>query len=159
ATDHAGNSRTTTAHYRVVPYQPDASVRRGADGRLVGNGVYNLTGDGQTRFATVRPGDQVNYYVRLDNDGLVDDAITVRGTAGDDEFGVSYFHGRRDVSAMVKAGTYHVADLAPGEQRVIRVAVRARGTAGFGASHTVRITASSTGEPAAVDAVTAITRT
>jgi len=159
ATDHAGNTRTTTRHYRVVPFQPDASIRRGGTGRLVGNGVYNGTGAGQTHQARIRPGDQVNYYVRVDNDGLVDDTLTVRGTGGADQFGVSYFHGRRDVSAMVKAGTYQLTDLAPGDQRVIRVAVRVRRTAGSGASHTVRFVATSTSEPDANDTVVAITRT
>jgi hypothetical protein len=159
ATDHAGNTRQLTRHYRVVPFRPDASIRRGATGRLVGNDVYNSSGAGQERVARIRPGDEVNYYVRVDNDGTVDDTIVLHGTTGDEQFGVRYFHGRREVSGMVKAGTYRLTDLAPGEQRTLRIAVRARRTALPGATNVLRFTATSAGDGAVADTVVARTKT
>lgn len=107
--------------------RPDARVRRGSQGTLVGDGVYNADGTDQTATADLAPGGKVNYQVSVQNDGRATDRLKVRGPGSNLAFRVRYFDGAgRVISPAVVAGTYTTRRLAPGEAATIRVEVTLR---------------------------------
>jgi Arylsulfotransferase (ASST) len=158
ATDGAGNVRHSTRTYTVVPFQPDLAVRRGADGRLVGNDVYSATGEGQTRVTRVPGGGLARFTVVAENDGVDRDTFLLRGTRHNGQFAVRYFEGLDDVSAAVKAGTYRLRRLQPGDQHTLRVRVTARPGVPAGARLDVFLVATSLNAGTSIDVVKMVTR-
>jgi hypothetical protein len=73
------------------PYRPDAWLKLCGWGdtcahapphRYVGNGVYNGSGSGQTVTTGMEEGNDVRFWLRLENDGSSDDTVYVQGCRG-----------------------------------------------------------------------------
>src|SRR5690606_32273675 len=71
------------------PPRPDGRIKLGATGVLKGDDVYNTTGVGQTRRATVPRGSTVTYWVSAQNDAPFADTLCLRGTASNTAFKVT----------------------------------------------------------------------
>jgi hypothetical protein len=153
ATDGAGNTRTLTRTYSVVPNQPDLAVRHYPDGRLVGNDVYNRNGERQTRNANLRQFNAAAFYVNVQNDGTSEDDFLIHGTRHTNLWSVRYFDGSRDVTAAVKAGSYRIRDLAPHAVRRLQVSVGTHARTPRGASIDVYLQGRSTTSPDRRDTV------
>lgn len=75
-----------------LPEQPDLTISK--NGRTyIGDDVYNTTGAGQTMSRNAARGTTVRFFVEFEQDGddNVVGADTVRGCAGNNNFGVRYF--------------------------------------------------------------------
>lgn len=132
-------SAETDADYRYdAIYEAAASVQIAADGTL--NNVAAI------------------YDIRFENDGLNTDQILITGTASDPQFTVQYFDGAGvDRTAAVTGGGYTESPLASGASTVWTVHVTPAALTPGGTSFPVTVTATSTGDPAFVDQVAAVT--
>ncbi len=158
ATDAAGNVRNVERTYEVTPNQPDLAARREPAGRLVGNDVYNRSGEGQTRNAQLFADGEAAFTVRAENDGTTDDTFVIHGSDHDQFFSVRYFDGDRDVTAAVKDGSYRLRNLAPHERRSLQIRVAARPDSPPGPEITVFVQARSTADPDRRDTVKLVVR-
>ena len=68
AIDPVGNADPTPATriftIQTASFQPDGRIRLEGDAAYIGDNIYNLTGDFQTRATTARRGETRNFYVR-----------------------------------------------------------------------------------------------
>lgn len=142
-------------------FQPDALIRR-SGGLLVGNGVYNLTGDGQSVFRgsnRYRPGACRTIYLYVQNDGNVADTFTYQeteeGTQGAPAFTVTYYtrHPLTDVSSQVDSGTFTTPSLDPAETYGITARVCVNQDAASGSVVRVHVTLTSVGDGTKQDQV------
>ncbi|HYF45691.1 MAG TPA: arylsulfotransferase family protein, partial [Acidimicrobiales bacterium] len=150
-TDGSGNTRTLERTYQVVADQPDVAVRNGTSGRLVGNDVYNRSGEGQTRHANVPRNGTAIFTAVVENDGVDTDTFLIHGSDHDADFTVRYFNGARDVTAAVKDGSFRFRDLAPGARRELQVQIGARPGSTTADAITVFLQARSTTNPSRRD--------
>ncbi|HZZ97721.1 MAG TPA: hypothetical protein VFE19_11920 [Jatrophihabitantaceae bacterium] len=85
---------------------PDSMIGGTRTGHFAGNGVYSSTGAGEARNLTIKRGKSETCYVKVQNDGLVAAAFTIKATGGANGFKARYFHGNTNVTPAVDAGTY-----------------------------------------------------
>ncbi|MES2923614.1 MAG: choice-of-anchor tandem repeat GloVer-containing protein [Verrucomicrobiota bacterium] len=137
--------------FKIAAFRPDLLVglKKSA---LKGNGIYNTTGAGQTQAVRVPIGGDVKVPMKIQNDAPVPDSLAVRGTAGNTNFRVNYFHGTKNVTASVVAGTFNTGLLAAGKSVSLTARITAR-TEVAGKRRTLSITAKSVGDPTARDKV------
>lgn len=146
ATDAAGNRWTTTHTYTVATARPDARLKVGTKGALVGNDVYaRKVTSAQTVRAAVRATTTATFTVSLQNDGLFADRLRVEGQRSTAGFTVRYRNAAgKDITAAVVAGRYVTARLAPKAATTITVAVTVGRTADAGDALRRVMTATST---------------
>jgi hypothetical protein len=150
----------------VTPTQcigPDARIRRIGKHNMVGNDIYNWDGSNQTLTETL--GDRaVRFVITIQNDSAVADSFTLGASTAFLIPGppVSFYHGwpAEDISTGVWTSSYTTPTIAPGGTYRIRAVVRPfqltvnQLAAGPGVPHySWRVTATSVGNPVAVDAV------
>ena len=126
----------------IIPLlRPDLLVRLGTD-PWVGDGVYNVSGDGQTLPVTVPVAQSVTLRLRFENDGNQPDDLEVKGVARTPAFKLKYTVGPAghtiNVTDAVVAGTFRFASVDPGDARVIRVTLWVRNTSDPGATDELR---------------------
>jgi hypothetical protein len=85
--------------------RPDATIRRGLDGPVVGQDVYNTTGAHQVVRARTQ-GPTVELRVAIEQDGRYHPPLLVRGGAATGQFEIRYWHRQTDITDRVVAGTY-----------------------------------------------------
>jgi hypothetical protein len=153
--DRMHNTATATSSYTVVRHQPDERIRRGVTGAYTADDVYNTTGAGQARTASVGALGSATFYALVQNDGTVPDTFRLRGGASTSRFAVRYFVAGVDRTGAITAGTYATSILTPGASVVVRVVVTARVGTPRGAGVSRLLTATSVAQPAAEDAVKA----
>ena len=143
-----------------VRHQPDLAIKR-AGTTFAGDGTYNSTGDGQgARAGRSRLG-HADFVVRVGNDGDLPDALDLRRTsAADPGLDVRYVNATngRDLTARIRAGTYHTRPLAPGESVAIRVEVDITSVAAREVDHPLTLRSRSGADPTRVDVVIATLR-
>jgi len=134
----AARSDVVLATVSVVKRQPDAQIngpRQGVqNGEMVflGDNIYNTTGSGQHSIQAATTGNITRFTVRLQNDGIGEDNLIVRGPGDDANFLIRYFSARIggiDITARV-TGTdgWPTGPLVSGAARDIRVEITARTT-------------------------------
>ncbi|MCB1005616.1 MAG: hypothetical protein KDB35_15640 [Acidimicrobiales bacterium] len=150
------NDRVQAFGYRG---RPDAQIKKGATGLVVGKDVYNTTGVGQTRWGAARRGGSVTYFVNLQNDAAFPEALRLRGTASTTRFRVRYFDSTgTDITRGVKTGTFATPTLAPGAKFKVKVVVTVRSSAPAGARLAGSLKATSSTHPTFKDKVVFVTR-
>lgn len=112
--------------------RPDAMVRRYSEPNTAGDGIYNTTGEGQTRVSFVQAEGRTRFVVRFENDGTAVDDLVVAGTRNTVHFGIRYYLGQQEVSARVRAGVFRFQDVPPGAHRALTVEVTAKASAPIG---------------------------
>lgn len=138
----------------TAPPRPDARIRLG-NGTLTTNNVYNTTGAGQSRSATVGNAGTATFTVQTRNDGAAVDDIKVRGGASTNRFTVTYRDGATNVTNQVVAGTFEYSNLAPGATRNLTVIIKARSGTPINATITNKVTVTSQTSTTVKDAVKA----
>jgi len=113
---------------RLNPRRSDGLIRT-ASSAYVGNDVYNTTGAGQTATAKKKRGKKATFFIAVQNDGTLTDTFRLLGGGNRKGFRVTWFAGTEDVTSQVTHGTYTLRDLAPGQQRVIRLVVKVKAAA------------------------------
>jgi hypothetical protein len=137
------------------PPRPDAQIRLPRQGAYGGNGVYNLTGNGQSRSAEVAARGTAWFYVLVQNDSQGADDLRVLGSPSSSAFAVRYHRGSTNITRAVLAGTYVVPEVRPGAGVVIGVEVQALRGASPGSRRAVAVTAQSNGHRTYRDKVVA----
>lgn len=155
-TDHAGNDRVVDRPYQVTA-RPDALVAVSTTAAFRGEDRYeSRVVSGQTAVGGVARRATRTFRVRVGNDGGAPASFTVRGVAsGSPGYTVRYLRGGIDISPAVRAGTFAIADLAPGATVTIKVKVTAGPTAATHSARNVDVTVRSTAGPTARDVVRA----
>lgn len=99
----------------VFTYQPDHEIGSVA-ATLKGNGIYNLTGAGQTLVRTSRRARRVEALVAVENDGDGPDTFMIVGGKGNRLFGASFFSppGGDNITAEILVGTYSSVEVVAG---------------------------------------------
>jgi hypothetical protein len=138
---------------------PDELIRL-LHGTIVGEDVFNSTGNGQTRKATVAPGGSVTFKVLLQNDGVGPDSFTLKGDGNRAGVGtVRYLAGgTTDITSAVEAGTYVTPTLTPGQQIAIDMVITGDPSVTVAITGKWLLTARSVATPTLLDAVAAKVR-
>jgi len=71
--------------------QPDLTVRRDIDPNPAGDGLYNLTGQGQSKWQQVATNQTAAYFVTLANDGNANAQFKLQGNDGGGGWTVNFF--------------------------------------------------------------------
>lgn len=153
------NSVVTCIFSNATP-QPDAGIALTALGPFKVDGFYSsVVVDKQTvKRKNAKRRVTYEYVVMIQNDGGANDSFKIRGVStGSARMTVAYVD-PADVTAQISAGTYTVANLAPGATAYLAVRVTVGKRAGGSAKKTVVLTVSSTNDPTRVDVVRAVTR-
>ena len=138
--DALGNiSADTTRVWSIdlADHKPDAWI--GYGGNYVGNGVYNTTGQNQTKTVKTKAGSTVSFALKIENDGTDADTYTVKGGDSAKGYTVSYMVGAANYTTKVIGGNYSFT-LSPGQYKSItmKVVVKSTGTASW--SSLVKVT-------------------
>ena len=139
--------------------RPDAMVALGSESAWKGDDVYEAAGRGQARTCDLTPGESRNFRIRLQNDGSSPDTLTVTAPTASDPWLVSYFDsvdGGSDITADVTGAGWSTGELAPGAAFTIRMRVKAKSAAQIDDSATIRVRATSEGNPTQQDAIRAV---
>ena len=133
--------------------KPDGRIKKGS-GTLVGNDIYNTTGDLQTRIGSAARGSTITFTVSIQNDGPVGGKFKVAATgAPAPSYRVTYFKGSTNITTAVANGTYQTTSVGPGNVFAITAKVKVLSGATVGSSVTRLVTISSVANPSSVDAV------
>jgi hypothetical protein len=139
-------AHAVTATFTAVAHQPDDRIGLSPKvAKMVGDGVYNVTGKQQTKSTKAALGKKKTFYVSVQNDGSATDTFVVSGTKQAKGFVVKYFVGKTEVTAAVTTGTYTVQNLAPGAAKTITAVATVKSTATVGAVQKLSVTTTSQG--------------
>lgn len=134
----------------IVRTRADAQVRESGSLVWLGGDIYNITGAGQTGALTVPTGVAAVYYLRIQADGNVSDAMLITGDPAPAGWTVAYFDdltGGNDITAAVTgAGWTSPAVTALLYQR-LRVEVTPSGSVSALATRAIRVAARSVSQP------------
>jgi alpha-tubulin suppressor-like RCC1 family protein len=122
---------------------------------LVGSGVYNTTGAGQSRSAKVKKGKTRVVTVRVQNDGNEPDRFAVKGTKSTKRFVIAYKIGSASITKRVAKGTYRTPVVQPGASADITVTVKPRKSTTKGKKVTAKVTVTSRTDTTKKDVVRA----
>ncbi len=139
-------------------YRPDGRIKLSTSTSYLGDGIYNLTGSGQTASTKVRAGKAKTFSIEVENDGNRSDRFQLQGCAGPRGFTVQYLEGvagTTDISTAIKGGTYETLSVAAGTSTTIRAILKAKRTARSGATGACTVTATSVTDPSKQDTVKA----
>lgn len=139
--------------------RPDAQIKKGATGLVVGNNVYNTTGTDQTRTGSAPRGGSVTYNVNVQNDAAFAERLRLQGTASTPAFRVRYYDATgQNITVAVTQGTFTTPEVvAPGAKAKVKVVVTVLNTAPAGARLTGSVKATSTTHPSFKDKVKFVT--
>jgi len=138
-------ARSVTATFTAVAHQPDGRIGTSSKiAKMVGDNVYNGTGQGQSKGGKAKHNKTKAFYVSVQNDGNATDTIAVKGSKSSKGFVVKYYVGKKDVTKQVVRGTYQIQNLAAGgTAKSIKVVVKVKSTAKIGSVQKLKITATS----------------
>ncbi len=151
----AGGDNKARALAAYALRQPDARIGTAAAGPWTGDAIYSPTAVGQAKAQIIPRGSSGNFYVSVQNDGLVAARFRLRGTGGAAGYSATYFSGSTDITTAVEAGSYSTGFIPPRGAVTIRVRVELATSTAPSASYVVGVT-SLKGTP--TDAVKAIAR-
>jgi uncharacterized cupredoxin-like copper-binding protein len=117
------NTYTVTEPPAAPVAKPDARVKKGKKGPLVGNNIYGSSAQ-QTVKGAAKVKKSVTYRLSVQNDATFADSMQVKGQGSKKGYTVRYTDsGGNNITAAVVAGTYRTANLAPGRTATITVKV------------------------------------
>ena len=140
----------------TLVHQPDLLIENLGDVAYVGGGVYNATGVGQTKIQRLLTGVTETYLIEVQNAGLSADNFTLSGATPATGWTLQYFNaanGGSDISGQMMAGTWTTGVLQPGKTTFLRVQATSSANASYITPCLALVTAVSTGNKLATDAV------
>ena len=138
-------------------YRPDALISKSATGGFVGNGIYNKTGNSQTRTKAIARGTSKRFFIKVQNDSNATDSFFVFGNNTGSGFMIGYSLAGKNIKPGVVSGTYWLT-LAPGQAKTIVMTIKADNGLSAGAKRALRMTIRSAGDSAKLDVVRAVVR-
>jgi alpha-tubulin suppressor-like RCC1 family protein len=136
-------------------YQPDLTISSTRDGRYRGDGLYNRTGDHQSRSIHVSPGHRVTTWIRVTNDSDVRDVLLVGSGISSDAHArlqVRAFSGGREVTDALGRNAFWTR-LATNSHSTVRMTVRIPRSAHYLDSYRVKISVISAHDSSQTDVV------
>jgi len=137
---------------------PDLQIRPAPATDYQGDNVYFP--QPQSVGQNVRRTGTASYALRMQNDGIAADSITLTGPASADGWTYRYYDDSvagTEITDQVTNGGWTAVNLAPAATRECRVLVTPSATAPLGTINILSITATSVGNPAKADVVSAAT--
>lgn len=136
-------------------YQPDLAVRLLSETAVVGDNVYNTTGDGQQKATGARPSQPAVYFIHMQNDGNTTDTFTVTGPTPPQSWVITYTDAatQQDVTAQVTTTGWTTSSISAHESKGLLVTVQPADVITAGTILNVLVTATSTGNTEKQDAV------
>ncbi|MBE0433921.1 S8 family peptidase [candidate division WOR-3 bacterium] len=141
--------------------QPDNHIKKSNETVYVGDGIYNTTGQNQTKNQDVYRNEKAIYHVKVENDGETYDVDWINGPAGDSHWTIEYFDalaGGNNITNNVVNGTYFVILNNPGAAADLRVEVTPSSSCPWNAQKDVMVIATAGYNAHKQDAVKAATR-
>lgn len=159
---HASDSiDAVLARVTAHKFQPDNIIAGNIDGSdYVGKNIYNTTGTDQTKKKSIPQNNTVSYYIKIENDGTIQDSFSITGTSGDASWTVQYFDdytGGSGITADITGAGWHTGSIDPADSVRIRLEVTPAPDVPGGEKKTVLITSTSINFSSQKDAVKAIT--
>ena len=116
--DRAGSPQDAVAVVTtcLASYQPDLLARREIDVIYAGEGIFNLTGERQTKYLEIDPGDTARYLVELVNAGNQVNQFTLKGVGGGNGWAVTYTSVESALRFDGSAGYVDAGNWGPGTQ-------------------------------------------
>ena len=142
-----GVLRTTVPEY----YQPDLYLRTSSAITYLGSGIYNLTGEGQTTGASVANNVKATYYVRVQNNGNLPEALRVTGVEAPPGWSVVYKIGATVITGQITGTGWTTPVLAVGGTATVTVEVTPSNAVTTGTVAEQIVTVSSTNNPVQQD--------
>ncbi len=96
----------------------------GSNGSLLGNGVINLNGGGQSRVAKIKRWERIAVDLESQNDGTLDDEMSYRGIGSSPCVRISCYRtgsGATNLTAALKVGLARSTDLASGAKETLEI--------------------------------------
>ena len=149
---NAGGDSFADAAASYLMQRPDARIGTSAAGPFIGNNIYSATAARERKTISVARGAKGTFFVDVQNDGKLPDALRLIGTGGATGFTVKYYSGPTNVTAAVLAGTFTTPRLAPGARFSLKLVVKLAATTASTATFLIKAS-SRPGVP--VDAVKA----
>ena len=127
----------------VLKRQGDLWIRRSTDASYVGDNIINTDATGQTRATVVAINTTATYLFYAQNDGNVDDTVTVTGPTGDSHWSVLYYEmgTNSDITSQVTGAGYSTGMLPPNGSKGFYGKVKPLTGAAAGATKDLLITA------------------
>jgi hypothetical protein len=153
ATNSDGSTSALSVPRSLVARHPDGRINKGT-GSLVGDNVYNLTGNKQTRTSSAAKGATIRFGISIQNDSKFLDSFRLVATGpATSSYTVTFFRGTTDITSAVVGGTYQTPWIASTKTSLITANVTVGDSALAGSSLTRLITISSVSNLAKKDAV------
>jgi hypothetical protein len=143
-----------------LEYQVDNQIKNSFETDYIGDDIYNLTGEDQTKSQTTTPYNAAIYHVKIENDGNGEDGFLVTGPAGSSGWDIAYFDelvGGNNITAQVTGAGWQTGGLNPEEDKEIRVEVMPDNTVPDGDSLVALVLATSLANSQKQDAVKTVT--
>lgn len=149
---------TMTVTIGASDQRPDALVSAASKTGYVGNNVYNTTGAGQTRSLTGRRTQTRTFYVRVGNDGNVQNTFAVKGSAAQSRSTVRFYSGTTDITSALRSTAGWRVTVAPAAYRTITVRIKVLSGAVIGSSKQASVRATWAGDGVRVDLAKAVVK-
>lgn len=141
--------------------QPDNQIKNSNEIVYLGDNVYNITGQNQTKNQNVCRNQTAVYHVKLENDGETWDVDWINGPAGDSHWAIEYFDavtGGNNITNSVVNGIYWVYLSSPGTTAYLRTEVTPSSSCPWNEQKDVLVTATAGYNATKKDAVKAVTK-
>ena len=140
--------------------KPDAAIRTTAEAEYSGGDIYNTSGAGQTKTQVANTAAAASYFIRIQNDGNVAEAIKLQSSAAPSGWTARYFNQDSNAeitSAVASSSGWSTPVLAPNAAQVLRLEVKPSAVIAGGVKANITLTATSTGNSSSKDVVVATT--
>jgi len=136
--------------------KPDAQVKVAIGDAYTGNGIYNLDGTNQVVTQTTNNSQLITYYIKVENDGNVNNKFTITGTASGGGWWITYYDATTagtDITSNVTGLGWLTASLVMNASKEIRVEIYPDATVGGGVPKNIYIGTISETDPTKKDTV------
>ena len=137
-----GSPSTTTLRIKKSDQRPDALIADCLTCGFAGNGIYNTTGENQTKQKTAQRGQTRSFFVRIQNDGTSTNTMAAQGSGSPSGATVRYFLGdtATEITSAMRSTAGYQATLGVGANLLIRVEIKILSGASIGAVKSATVT-------------------
>ncbi|MEO0227861.1 MAG: hypothetical protein ABIL70_07430, partial [candidate division WOR-3 bacterium] len=142
-------------------YQADNHIKNSNEGTYIGDNIYNLNGEGQTKTQNASTVNPAVYHIKIENDGNGSDGFIVNELTTDRQnWNVSYYDaliGGNNITSEIQGSGWSTGALNPGQFREIRMEVIPDAGVANGSTKTIDVMSTSVNDNAKKDVVRTIT--
>jgi hypothetical protein len=150
-----GAPTITTLTIKTSDQRPDGLISAASSSGYIGNNVYNTTGYNQTKTSSARRGQTKTFYVRVCNDGNVQNSFTIKGSAATSGSTVRYYSGLTNITTGMRSTAGYKVSLAPGAYKQVKVQISVTSSAAPGSTKSATVSGTWKGDGTRSDVVKA----